>query len=217
MSRHVKALALLGGMALAGPAFAQGETPKLGGFVLGARLGLAFPGGKIDRAASEGISYAVPVAVPFELDVGGRFSFGLGLGGYFQLAPAATDHCPAGHTCSALSFRLGVQGEYRFRNGERVMPWVGAGFGWEFFALEEKAGGQTTTATAWGPEGNVQGGVDFRLGRRWAIGPYLALHFARFDKEKVDGPAGNQTVTVPSGERATHTWTIVGVRSSVTF
>lgn len=216
MARIAKALLLVSGFALAGPALADDLPPKLGGFVLGARLGLAIPGGRAARG-TENIGYAVPVAVPFQLDLAGRLSFGLGFGGYFQLAPGGTDHCPADATCSALSMRLGLQAEYRFLQGRRVMPWVGAGVGLEWLFLRLEAGGQESRSYYSGPEGVLQGGVDFRLGRRWAIGPYLALHVAEYSRRRFETPLGTQDETIPSGERATHTWTVLGVRSSVTF
>jgi len=216
MARTSKALLLLAGLSLAAPAFGDGPPPKLGGFVLGARLGFAFPEGKADAGAAEPLRRAVPVAIPFELDLGGRFPFGLALGAYFQLAPGVPD-CPAGETCDALYSRIGVQAEFRFRNGSRVMPWVGGGLGWEFFSFREELNGLGATLTATGPELSLQGGVDFRLGRRWAIGPYLTLAFARFDRERLETSLGNATATVPSGDRSTHTWIHLGVRSSVTF
>jgi len=219
MERISKAQLLVAclGLALAGPAFADREPPKLGGFVLGGRLGFAFPEGKIDRGAQKGISSAVPLAIPLELDLGGRFPFGLAVGAYFQLAPGATD-CPSNETCEALYSRLGVQMEYRFLNGQRVMPWVGGGLGWEWFSFREEAPGvAAATVTATGPELSLQGGVDFRLGRRWAIGPYLTLAFGRFDREELKSSFGNASATVPSGDRTTHTWIHLGVRSSVTF
>jgi hypothetical protein len=195
-------------------AAADDLPPKLAGFLLGVRLGLAIPLGKMASGNTWPISHWVPLNVPIQLDFGGRLGSGLGIGGYFQFAPHATANCPSGN-CYALSFRVGLQAEFRFLNEEGpMMPWVGAALGWEWLKAWEEAhlfGGEYLLS---GPELVLQGGVDFRLGRRWALGPYLAVHVSQY---YWSGSTLSSSGPLPSSDFTTHAWIILGVRSSVTF
>lgn len=181
-------------------------------FVLGARLGVGLPvrltldGGDLWPRA-----HWASLNTPIQLDFGARLGFGLVLGGSFQLAP----HHPSVVSESALSFRLGLQADFRFVNGRnRLVPWLGGAVGWEWLTARDG----TSLARDYllsGPTGTLQGGFDIRLGKHrqsgaWTLGPYLAVQITHFLWAWSMWP-------LPSAELATHALIIFGVRSSVTF
>src|SRR5512139_3963673 len=80
------------------------------GFVIGGRLGLAFPGGEV--AGNEKLGDYVDWAMPLQLDIGGRGER-FAVSGYLRLAPgkldpSIQDGCDAvGASCSILDLGIG--------------------------------------------------------------------------------------------------------------
>lgn len=202
------------------PASASPRQPPPGdvqsGFTMGARLGLAFPSGRTAKGASDSYGAMVPVAIPLQFDVGVRLPAGLGLGGYVQVASAAPD-CNPGVTCSALLFRIGAQADLRFNQRGRAMPWVGVMLGWEFFDFIQKTGGTEVDQAMSGLEWGVQGGLDLRVGRRWAIGPYGQLGFGTYTQATVSIDGNGTSASIPTSDRARHQWFTLGAKATVTF
>ena len=198
------------------PAVAADDLPpKLGGLVVGARIGFGFSVGTL-KASWSAVSHYAPWSVPLELELSGRLRSGLGFGGYFQFAPAGTANCPSSGMCHALTLRTGLRAEFRFLNGWLVMPWFGAAFGWEWLMLRE-GGFLAQTVNLSGPELGLQAGVEFRIGRRWTIGPYVAAHLSQYVLFNIEGFFGEDAQVFPSSERTVHAWLMAGGRTSVTF
>lgn len=188
------------------------------GFVFGARLGVAAPGGDI---ASDGfgntltMSDAVGTSVPFQVDIGGRFLQNhLQVQGYFGLAYVSLsqdlqDACDfAGTTCAGAQFTFGAEAQYNFLPDHAVQPWAGLALGYEVLGFDTPDG----TETLGGLLFTMQGGVDFRLGHSPVLlGPYLALSFGSYTAWSSD------TFDTSGFQTEGHTWISGGVKFSLAF
>ncbi|HEX9052257.1 MAG TPA: hypothetical protein VF841_17140 [Anaeromyxobacter sp.] len=162
------------------------------------------------------------VRVPMQIDAMFRLNPGFALGAYASVAPGvpggdlSTNCDTGGITCTALVTRIGLQGTYSFRVATRVVPWVGAGFGYEWNSVKMEQGGYSVKTTFKGWEWlNVQGGVDFRIGRIFSVGPYALLSFGQYDKGEVSGSFGTGSGSITS--KTTHEWFDVGARAKFDF
>jgi hypothetical protein len=141
------ALALFSSAAL----FSGAAHAQQSGFEGGLRTGYGMPLGKAaDRGAdlSDGIAHIVPLWV----DAGYRATENLFVGGYFQyglgaVGSAFDDACDStGVNCSTSSLRLGAQIHYHFSPRTTADPWLGYGFGYEWYKLNFIPRGTSTSA-----------------------------------------------------------------------
>jgi hypothetical protein len=208
---------LAAALALAAPAAASAQMS------LGARLGFALPMGDAfeepltgeGQALSDGISSAIPLQleaswrVTPDLAVGGYFAYGFGripddaIGGLCDFP---------GVDCSARTIRLGVQAIYSFnRPGTTFVPWLGAGFGYEWASLEAEAPTAKATFDFSGFELlNLQAGGDYRVSPQFSIGPFLQLGIGRYSNAESE-QTGEPTADIPMDETF-HQWLSFGVR-----
>lgn len=190
------------------PALARGQPS--------AALRLSWAPALGDVARGVPMSDAMSSQFPVQLDglwrlgavsAGAYASWGLGL------VPAQT--CGAGADCSASTVRAGVQGTYAlppFR-ATRVVPWAGLGLGWEWaYQRRERLGSRTSWRWS-GPELALQGGADWPLGGRYALGPFLQLAFGRYGDVALDTSAASASAEI--GARAVHAWIQMGVRGKI--
>lgn len=193
-------------LALAGTARAAPE--------LGLRLGVALPLG--DTVPDVALSEQLGVQFPVQLDAlwrADRFA----AGGYGSWGPGGAGTCDAGASCDGSSWRAGVQATYALRAAggrapgwEGFQPWAGVGAGWEWTTHRQRADGEVLTA--WnGPEISAQGGVEWRVGRRLALGPVLLVGLGRYRHLSVETPFDSGSTALP--RRSIHAWVHLGARA----
>lgn len=167
-------------------------------------------------------------AIPIWLDVGYRWSEHWMVGVYamagFVLPKTAANAdplsggCPEGFDCSAFGVRLGLQGQYRFTPGGALDPWLGLGVGYE--SIWSNLDGElfntpfeASTRHA-GPDlVHVQGGLDFPLGDRARLGPFLSASAMRYTACSAE-LAGDE-VDCELEEQSWHGWLVIGLRGAL--
>jgi hypothetical protein len=207
-------LAAVAAVLLAAPLAADAQLQ------LGARLGYSIPSGESDKGYK--ISDSVAAQIPITLELGyrsGNFSPGL----FIDIAPGilASDRSracdAAGVTCATLGLRFGVQGNFSFAPPtEPVSPWIGGRLAIESLAYATAIGGSSTTFGLGGWGLGLQGGVDFNSGAL-AIGPFVALDFAKFSTFTEDDGTGSVSGDIPSSAQTWHSWITFGAKLGLTF
>lgn len=189
---------------------------------IGLRLGYAPAMGDAYKVSgtSASMSDGVKAQIPVQLDVGFRVSPELTLGGYLsygigQVGGDQKDMCDTYNLdCSAHGFRLGVQGIYAFtKAAPNFTPWLGAGIGYEWATMSASGGGAKEEYSFSGFELlNLQGGVDFKTGPQFAVGPYVMLSVAQYSSGtyKFTGDPNIDIFSV--ADKTTHEWLSFGVR-----
>lgn len=170
-------------------------------FSLGARIGYAPAMGDYakDQPMSDGVKSQIPLQLDFMWGVGQA----LALGGYVsygfaQLEGDCTD-------CSATDLRIGFQGTYAFKDvSQQFVPWLGAGFGYEMSSVDN---GFVTADTSGWEYLNLQGGADYKVGEKFAVGPYVLFSIGEYSNIE-----GND---IP--ETAMHQWLGFGFRGKFDF
>ncbi len=178
---------------------------------LAARLAFAPAVGSV--AADLPMGDALQAQLPLQLDALwrlGPFSAGAYVSAGLGLVGAAA--CADGADCSGSVVRVGVQG---IRDLPALRPgwpaaWAGAGLGWEWARWRrERLGSETSWGYA-GPEALVQGGAEWRLRGRFALGPYALVGVGRYADASLDTPVASASADI--GHRAFHAWIHLGVR-----
>jgi hypothetical protein len=176
------------------------------GFTMGFRVGLGFPGGELVNGYD--LSRNVAMSVPLMLQLGGAFAQDrVSVEGFFELSPMAlssdvTDTCS---DCSAVGLRIGALGSFRFTPQKRFTPWVGLGIAYETLTEDTGFNSWTYSGLNW----DFSGGVDFKLGRVFALGPFVSLQFGEFDS--VSGDISGDLNT------GMHSWFQIGARGRFDF
>jgi hypothetical protein len=208
----VRAGALVGAaLAAVLPAAAAGAGPTFG-------LRLAWAGPAGDAAAHVPLSEQVTWQVPFQADALWRFEprAPLAAGAYASWGPAAAGSaaCADAAACSARTVRAGAQASWTFhRWSAGPEAWAGVGAGWEWASLR-RARLDAVTRTGWnGPELSIQGGAAWRLGRRFALGPFALVGVGRYSTVSVETPVESASGSI--GDRAVHAWIHLGVRGTI--
>lgn len=204
---------------------------------LGVRTGVDVAAGSIAHNAQTGASLDLGdtqvAQVPFQLDVGFEVTPELALGGYFGLGGGIVSDSflqddggnracgrNLGHgtvICTGFNWRAGVQGSYAFTGiWQRFVPWLGLGLGYESVSTRAEDDSANATITYTGYEVGVRAGGDFRLGRRFALGPYVGVSVGQFRKAKLTG-SGIGSLSGDIADKAYHEWIGVGVRGAFTL
>lgn len=183
---------------------AQEEAPR---FELGLAVGYAYGLGRETRdAPMPDLTFGtLPVTVDLNYAVSGRFAVGA-YGGYGLMFP---NGCPDTASCSGRALRLGLRARYRFSEGAGLTPWLSLGMGYERLTEQASTLGTTVESAVSGLELlRAELGVEQRVSRGFALGPYLGGALGEFlDREL----AGNATRISP---RALHFWVVAGLRTS---
>ncbi len=188
------------------------------GFRFGGSVGAAFPYGSA-RSGSK-LSDGFAALFPFALDAGWqfdrRFYVGLYLAYARGVAGGATGDACAQLTCSLYGAAAGVAFEARFPLSPSIAPWGGYRAGWsaqetditETYGTQQTAFGGVDLA-------NLSGGVDFRLARHFALGPYLGagLSMYLYQVDALDGGGTKQSIASPTF----HGWATLGARVTFTL
>jgi hypothetical protein len=187
-------------LAAAPPARAEAE--------LSLRLGIA---PAIGSAADDvPMSDFVPLHFPVQLDAlwrEGPIAAGL----YASWGPGRAGRCGPDASCSASVTRLGLQATWTFRGAGGPEPWVGLATGYEWASHERTSGGTVKTSLRGFEPLAAQGGVEWRVHPRLAVGPYGLLGVGRYARMSVD--TGLASAAAPIDARAIHAWFHAGVRA----
>ncbi len=170
-----------------------------------------------DLASGTPMSEVLRSQVPLQLDALWRFGFApLSAGAYASWGPGQVGASACGGSCSGSAWRAGVQGLWTFPPlWDRVTFWSGLGLGWEWATMrQEKLGTRTTYGYA-GPELALQGGAEWPIGGRFAVGPAVLLGLGRYARESLDTGYGSASGAIAT--RAVHAWVHLGVRGRVDF
>jgi outer membrane protein W len=214
----MRTLVTLSLVALLLPAAARAEERHV---VLGLRIGWAPAMGDSEKGAE--MSNAVSSQIPIQLDAAYRITRDVAVGAYFAYGFGRTGDLDGLCTtdaidCSTRVLRFGVQGLYTFSEAQTALvPWAGAGFGYELGSLEMKAPGARATFDYGGFELlNVQVGGDYKVNDRFAVGPYFQFSIVRYSRSKVENtvdPGMNFDGSIP--EKALHEWLGIGIRGKL--
>jgi hypothetical protein len=183
------------------PAFASAQVS------LGVRFGYGFAMGEFEPDVD--LADGIKAQVPIQLDLGFHVSPSLTLGGYFSYGFGRLgDELEDCDDCSARVYRVGAQLEYTFKSPSTT-PWIGAGIGYEWASLNDDAADQKLTYKGW-EFLNLQGGVDWKAGEKFWLGPFAMVSVGQFSKGSFESPDGN--IEVDISDKSTHEWIQIGVR-----
>lgn len=182
----------------------------------GAALRLAYAPAIGDVADAVPMSDAMRSQVPLQLDLlwregplsaGAYASWGLG-----QVAGAT---CGSGASCSASGIRVGAEALYAFApfGQAGIVPWAGLGLGWEWATRRRERLGSEVSWTWSGWELALQGGAEWPLAGRFAVGPFAQLAIGRYARVALDTP--EESASAGIGDGATHAFLHVGVRGRI--
>lgn len=194
--------------------FSGAAAAQDSGVEIGGRLGYGIPLGQIADDEDADLDEFASGVVPFWLDLGGRVSPELMVGGFLQLGVGFPGDLFPGCDqssvdCSITHIRVGAQLHYHLMPFQAVDPWLGAGLGYEWLTLSASNDVQDTSITAHGFEfANLQAGVDFKVGANGGIGPFASLSLGQYDRLRIDGDGED------IDEKALHQWLVLGVRGT---
>ena len=187
------------------------------GFALGLRAGFGLPLGKATGEADANLSDVVSGIIPLQIDAGYFLTSHLYLGGSFQYAPGLlAEDCDEGASCSINVMRFGVNLAYHTAPFAKVDPWVGLGIGYERFNVSESFGDFKLNATFSGFEfAALQGGVDFKLSKNFAVGPFATFTVGQYSSASVSD--GEDSESVDIDEKGLHFWLMGGIKAQYRF
>jgi hypothetical protein len=161
------------------------------------------------------MSEAIDWQVPLQADVlWSAERFAAGVYGSWGPGHAGAQGCTDGASCSAQAFRAGVQALWRFpRWSFGAAPWLGGGLGWEWASHRRERLGAATTTTWNGPELALQGGAEWRIRRRFGVGPFVLVGLGRYERVAIDTPEAFASGSI--ADRSVHAWIHLGVRGTI--
>lgn len=200
------------------PAPETKPEPWRTGLRLGGSVGAAIPYGSARSGAK--LSDGFAALFPFSLDAGWqidrRFYVGLYLGYARGVAGGATADVCAQLSCSLYGAAAGFAFEARLPISASMAPWVGYRAGWSAQETDiTEAYGTQQTAFGGLDLANLSGGVDFRLARHFALGPYVGagLSMYLYEVDAIDGGGTKKSIGSPT----LHGWATLGARMTFTL
>jgi hypothetical protein len=160
------------------------------------------------------IGDAIRAQVPIQVDALWRFGT-LAVGPYASWGLGVVTGCDDGASCRGAGIRGGIEALLTLPELRRggLVPWAGAGAGWEWASRRRERLGNALTWTWSGPEAHLQLGGAWSVAPRLAVGPYLLVAGGRYERVALHTPVESATTTVR--ERAVHAWVHLGVRGAV--
>ena len=184
-------------------------------FNLGLRLGYAPAMGDVmkDTKMTDGVKSQIPI----QLDAMYQLSPDLSVGAYlsYGFGQLASDACFDGASCSASDTRFSLQGLYSFnKDGTAFVPWLGAGFGYEWASYSVKGGGEELEFGFSGFEFlNLQAGANYKVNEKLSFGPYAQFSVGQYSSAEITIP-GEGSFSGDIQEKGVHQWFGFGVRGS---
>jgi hypothetical protein len=211
------------------PATKSDGPPARTGFQAAFRTGFSFPMGDATGVPADTLGRRYAWQVPIAIDLGAKVTPSIFIGSYLHLGFGAEGsdtevvrYCDDNDSnlendvsCSVVTVRLGLEGNYQFQPDQRINPWVGYGIGFEsaIQSLTDRQRGYSETNTSSGVTyAQLAGGFDFRA--LLGFGPYAELALGRFNKVSVE-QNGRKTFSGDIEDRAWHAWLTLGVRMVV--
>jgi hypothetical protein len=189
------------------------------GFQLGLRTGLAVPLGNADGATGGEMSNLFSPQVPLIVEIGGKPTPHLFIGGYLGLGFGGTagdlkTTCENSNaTCFAVGARLGAEVQFHILPAARANPWLGYGIGYESVAVGFTEGSRTGRVSYNGLEfAHLMAGVDFRLSRVFGLGPFVDLSIGQYRRSHYE-LTGETTIDGDVSEKRAHEWVTFGLRT----
>jgi hypothetical protein len=195
------------------------------GFEGSLRIGYGIALGDIAR--DDSLSDSVSGQVPFALDLGYRVSPNLFIGLYGQygigiLGGSFSDACDLSSqiSCSAHDIRLGIEAHYHILPRQKLDPWLGLGFGYEWLGISISGGGNDASATFSGFEFvSLQAGLDIAVAQHFYLGPFLSLSLAEYSSTSLDCSGATAVcdglgVSGDIQNKTLHEWLMLGVRAT---
>ena len=196
------------------------------GFQMGLGVGLGFPIGNATGATGDSLGARYAWQLPLVLELGVKILPSVFVGAYFGYAFGAEGSDPLVEalcddndedlendiSCSARSYRVGLEVQYHFRPSEKVNPWIGYGAGLEGASesIEDRQQGYNETTSVSGfTAARVVFGLDFRS-KIVGAGPYLGVEIGRFTKSTTE--VGSVESSGDIEDPAWHAWLSLGFR-----
>ena len=195
------------------------------GFEAGVRAGIGIPFGEVGETQGD-LDDAAALQIPLQLDVGVRLFGSWFVGAYLQYGFAIISDDLAGCDdsdlldvdCSGSDVRLGIQVHYHFMPRNKLDPWLGLGFGYEWATLNLEGGNVKIAATYSGFEFfALQFGLDIEISKHVRLGPFLSFSLAVYDDVSVECSGNNFCgggFFDEIQETTMHEWLMLGVRAS---
>jgi len=195
------------------------------------RTGVSLPVGAATGADSDLLGDRYAWQVPIYLGMGAKITRSVYVGAYVHLGIGAegsdslveglcddNDHDLENDvSCSVLTARVGLEGQYHFEPAEWVNPWIGYGIGYEGATqtIRDREHGYEESHTASGITfAQLAGGLDYRMAKGIGGGPFLEAALGRFTRTTTRV----NSEEVHSGsidEPAVHAWISLGLRLTV--
>jgi hypothetical protein len=159
-------------------------------FELGLRAGYAAAGNS-GLAFQESFDYFVPAWLDIGVRVTPRLFVGA-FGSYF----IGRSKCPFTQVCSGNDVRAGIEAQIDASLNERAFPWLGLGAGYEWVHANLRLPSFGTPPLTIDGDGwefvNIQAGLDFAVGGKLRIGPFMTVTMGKFSNQsagagKLDG------------------------------
>ena len=160
-------------------------------------------------ALSDSISRQIPLSFGLAYRTGPIFAFGIAL----AYAPLTAKNCDSGSSCSANDFRVGIEGRLHSAAQEPFDPWLSFGVGYEVLNLSE-SGNVSGGSTLNGFDLDFQLGGDIRIGKLFALGPFIGLRVGNYRSVSVTSSGAQASADIPEASQATHGWLTFGLRGS---
>src|SRR5512138_1145182 len=183
-------------------------------FALASRLGVGVPLG--DAAQGVRLGDATAAQLPLALEASWLATPALALGacgswGYAFPGSGLRDACDrVGASCSAASFRTGVQAIWSFAPGAPRRPWAGAGLGYEWLSTDAGEARHVWRGWEWL---FLQGGVEWKTGARTSLGPFLSAGIGRYGQQTIR--SGGDVAVLEVADPGVHGWIQLGVRGAL--
>jgi hypothetical protein len=191
-------------------------------------MGLALPVGLASGARGDALNERYASQFVFETELGAKATDALFVGGYFGFGLGAEgrderiesfcdDNNSDGENdieCSVVSLRLGVTARWSFSPGESINPWLAYGIGFESQSqsINDRVARRRETTIASGLEfARLSGGLDWRPGKTFGMGPLLEASFGSFTKTSTE-VNGEATFEGDVEDSAVHTWVTLALR-----
>jgi hypothetical protein len=177
-------------------------TPS--GIEVGLRTGYAIPLG--DAAGGGGsntaLSNALSGVIPIWIDAGYRLpSPNLYIGAFFQYGIAMA----ANSSGAQSDLMAGVNAHYHLMPDQTIDPWVGLGFGYEWFNLSQNGVSASLSGFQFA---NVQVGGDYKVMPNLGIGPFIMFSLGQYSNASVGSASGSINQT------AMHEFLTFGIRGA---
>ncbi len=191
---------------------------------VGFRVGYGIPIGESDEDHPLGDTYLAKI--PLWLDLGFKVTPNVlvGLYGQYAYALMASGVCSDDDRCSGDVFRFGVQAQYDVSPEDDLSPWIGLGIGYEVargrgpvdYPLMGRRAARTNARLSGFEFLNLQGGVNFRVGSGFALGPFVSLSTGQYDACNVEVEGEDQECDLERdlGAKSLHQWVVFGARGT---